>query len=476
MFFNFQLKNFHNSKFINSLFVERFPVSFQKWMTLTVIIMAGASLYAVFFNVSKDEQDEWLKNHPEKKITSLKLGLDIQGGLQLNLEVDRDKMQGKSDQEISDAADRALEILRNRVDGLGVTEPVLEREGLSGIVIQLPGLTDVQRARGIILSTAQLQFRLVSDRYHLSDYLDKDGKVDISKLPEGITYLPGKEESGYLCEKVLLTGETLTDAHVETDTMGRPLIAFKFNPEGGKQFGVITGDNVGRLLAIVLDDRVYSAPVIKTRIPGGSGQITGNFTDEDAADLALILRAGALPAPLKVTSQFVVGPTLGADSVKKGTMAALYGLALVLLFMGLYYRLSGWIANAGLLMNMIYLMGLLAVLKVTITLPGIAGIILTLGLSVDSNVLIFERIREELRAGKTVRSAIDAGYKRALTAIIDTHVTTLISAAVLFQFGTGPIKGFAVNLSLGVALSLFTAVVITKMIFDARKEYQGLSI
>jgi len=451
-------------------------VSFQKWMALIVVIMAGASLYAVFLNITKDEQDEWLKSHKEKKITSLKLGLDIQGGLQMNMEVDQDKMTGKTAQEISDSADRALEILRNRVDGLGVTEPVLEREGVSGIVIQLPGLTDIKRARDILLSTAQLQFRLVSDRYRISDYLGKDGKVDESKLPPGITYLPGKEDAGYLCEKILLTGENLTDAHVETDPVGRPYISFKFNPEGGKLFGIITGDNVGRLLAIVLDDRVYSAPRIQTRIPGGSGQITGSFTDQDAADLALILRAGALPAPLKVTSQFVVGPTLGADSVKKGTMAALYGLVLVLLFMGLYYRWSGWIANAGLLMNMIYLMGLLAALKVTITLPGIAGIILTLGLSVDSNVLIFERIREELRAGKTVRAAIDSGYKRALEAIIDTHVTTLISAAFLFQFGTGPVKGFAVNLSLGVALSLFTAVVITKMIFDARKEYQGLSI
>lgn len=445
-------------------------------MALIVIIMAGASLYAIFLNITKDEQDEWLKTHKEKKITSLKLGLDIQGGLQMNLEVDRDKMPGKTDQEVSDAADRALEILRNRVDGLGVTEPVLEREGLSGIVIQLPGLTDVKRARDILLSTAQLQFRLVSDHLRISDFVGKDGKVDVSKLPQGITYLPGKDNSDYLCEKILLTGESLTDANVETDTMGRPYIAFKLNPEGGKQFGIITGENIGRLLAIVLDDRVYSAPRIQSRIPGGSGIITGSFTDQEAADLALVLKAGALPAPLKVTSQFVVGPTLGADSVKKGTMAAFYGLVLVLLFMGLYYRLSGWIANAGLLMNMIYLMGLLAALKVTITLPGIAGIILTLGLSVDSNVLIFERIREELRSGKTVRSAIDAGYKRALEAIIDTHVTTLISAAVLFQFGTGPIKGFAVNLSLGVALSLFTAVVITKMIFDARKEYQGLSI
>jgi preprotein translocase subunit SecD len=445
-------------------------------MTLIVIVFAFLCGYGVLY-ISPDEQNSWLKTHKEKKITSLKLGLDIQGGLQMNLEVDRDKMPGKTDKEISDSADRALEILRNRVDGLGVTEPVLEREGIAGIVIQLPGLTDTKRARDVILSTAQLQFRLVS-KTPISQYInEKDGSVETAKLPEGITYLPGKDDEKYLCEKVLLTGESLMDAHVDEDpTTGQPHIAFKLNAEGGKQFGIITRLNIDRQLAIVLDDRVYSAPVIKGPIPGGSGIIEGSFTDQEAGDLALILKAGALPAPLKVTSQFVVGPTLGADSVKKGTMAALYGLVLVLLFMGIYYRWSGWIANAGLLMNMVYLLGLLAFLKVTITLPGIAGIILTLGLSVDSNVLIFERIREELRGGKTIQAAIDAGYKRALEAIIDTHVTTLISALFLFQFGTGPIRGFSVNLSLGVALSLFTAVVITKMIFDVRKERQNLSI
>ena len=304
----------------------------------------------------------------------------------------------------------------------------------------------------------------------------RTGKIDPAKLPKGITYFPGKEEGGYLLEDVLLTGASLVEAKVITDQYGRPIISFKMDAEGGHKFGIITGENINRHLAIVLDNKVYSAPNIKTRIPGGQGQITGSFTDEEAKDLALILQAGALPAPLKVTGQFQVGPTLGADSVKKGTWAAIYGLLLVLVFMAIYYQVSGIIANVGLLVNLIFLMGCLALLQATLTLPGIAGIILTLGLSVDSNVLIFERIREELKAGKTIRSAIDAGYHRALVAIIDTHVTTLISAAVLFQFGTGPIKGFAVTLSLGVALSLFTAVVITKMIFDARKEYQGLSI
>lgn len=441
-------------------------MTFQKWMALIVITLFGLSIFVILPNDL---------DRKEKKATSLKLGLDIQGGLHMNLVVDRDKMQGKSEQEISDAADRALEILRNRIDALGVSEPVLEREGTDGIVIQLPGLTDIKHARDIILSTAQLEFRLVSNLRE-SDYLDKDGKIDIKRLPPGITYFPGKENQDYLCEKVLLTGEALVDANVETDSLGRPQIAFKLNADGGKLFGIITGDNVNRNLAIVLDDKVYSAPVIRGRIPGGSGVITGSFSDEEARDLALVLKAGALPAPLKVTGQFQVGPSLGADSVKKGTLAAIYGLILVLVFMGVYYRVSGVIANVGLLVNMVYLVGALAYLKATITLPGIAGIILTLGLSVDSNVLIFERIREELKLGKTVRAAIQAGYNRALVAIIDTHVTTLISAAVLFQFGTGPIKGFAVTLSLGVGLSLFTAVVITKMIFDARKEYQGLSI
>lgn len=435
-------------------------------MALIVIALIGLSAVGLLPSA---------QDRKENKNTSLKLGLDIQGGLHMNLAVDRDKMQGKNDQEITEAADRALEILRNRIDGLGVSEPVLEREGNDGIVIQLPGLTDVKRARDIILSTAQLEFRLVSNLRE-SDYLNKDNKIDTAKLPKDIVYLPGKDNRDYLCEKVLMTGEALVDANVQTDTLGRPIIHFTFNSAGGKQFGIITGDNVNRELAIILDGKVYSAPVIKSRIPGGSGIIEGQFTDEEARDLALVLKAGALPAPLKVTGQFQVGPSLGADSVRKGTLAAIYGLVLVLLFMGIYYRVSGIIANLGLLVNMIYLVGALAALKATITLPGIAGIILTLGLSVDSNVLIFERIREELKLGKTVRAAIQAGYNRALVAIIDTHVTTLISAAVLFQFGTGPIKGFAVTLSLGVALSLFTAVVITKMIFDARKEYQGLSI
>ncbi|HET9870660.1 MAG TPA: protein translocase subunit SecD [bacterium] len=433
-------------------------MTLQRFVALAVLVLIAASVYAIY--------------PPSQK---LKLGLDIKGGLHMNLEVDESQMPGKTPAEISDAADRALEILRNRVDGLGVSEPVLEREGPAGIVIQLPGLTDIKRAKDILLSTAQLEFRLVSTE-DIANYKGKDGLVDEKRLPKGVTCLPGKDGEQYLVEKTLLTGDSLVDAHVQPDQYGRPIVEFKLNADGGKKFGILTGDNIHRQLAIILDHRVYSAPTIQSRIAGGSGIITGSFTDEEARDLALVLRAGALPAPLKITGQFQVGPTLGADSVKKGTWAALLGLVLVLLFMGIYYGLSGWIANVGLLINMLFLLASLAGLQATLTLPGIAGIILTLGLSVDSNVLIFERIREELRLGKTIRAAIEAGYHRALVAIIDTHVTTLISAAVLFQFGTGPIKGFAVTLSLGVGLSLFTAVVVTKMIFDARKNYQSLSI
>jgi preprotein translocase subunit SecD len=435
-------------------------VSPRKFLAVLVIILAGYCIYSFI--------------PPSEK---LKKGLDIQGGVHLRLEVDKDKMgNNPSVKEVSDAADRAIEIIRNRVDGLGVSEPVLQREGESGIVIQLPGFSDIKHAQEVISTTAQLQFRLVTqDR--TADFKKADGSIDTAKLPKGTYYFQGKENGeDYIVGEVLLKGDSLVDARVTTDSFGRPLISFKLNAEGGREFGRITGANVGRQLAILMDDKVYSAPVIKSAIPGGSGVIEGRFSDEEAKDLALVLRAGSLPAPLKITSQNVVGPTLGADSVRKGTMAAFYGLILVLLFMGVYYRVSGVIADIGMIFNIVFLLGFMAVMKATLTLPGIAGIILTVGMSVDSNVLIFERIREELRAGKTIRSAIDAGYSHALTAIIDTHVTTLITSLVLFQFGTGSVKGFAVTLSVGIALSLFTAVVLTKMIFDARKEYNTLSI
>ncbi len=435
-------------------------MSARKILLVSVLVLAGYCLYSVI--------------PPDKK---LQMGLDIRGGVHLRLEVDRAKMEGNpSPKELSEAADRALEIIRNRIDGLGLVDPMIQREGATGVVVQLPGFSDVRRAQDLISTTAQLQFRMVSSE-RPADYKKSDGTIDEKKLPKDMFYFQGKEDGeDYLLSDVKLKGDALVDARVQTDAMGQPIISFKFNAEGGKAFGRLTSANVNRRLAILLDDKVYSAPVIKSPITGGSGIIEGRFSDEEARDLALVLRAGALPAPLKITSQFLVGPTLGADSVKKGTRAALFGLCLVFLYMVLFYRWSGFIANVGMVFNIIFLMGFMAVMKATITLPGLAGVVLTVGMSVDSNVLIFERIREEMKAGKTIRSAIEAGYNRALSAIIDTHVTTLITSIVLFQFGTGPVKGFAVTLSVGVALSLFTAVVITKMIFDARKQYDTLSI
>lgn len=434
----------------------------SSWKILWGVVVAalGASLY-------------WCYPPAEK----IKLGLDIKGGVHLRLEVDEAQWKGeKTPETLRDAADRALEVLRNRIDALGVTEPLIQREGETGIVVQLPGVTDVRRAREILLSTAQLEFRLVSER-DPALYLDAKKKPDPNKIPKGLEYFEGKAPGEeYLLEEVLLTGEYLEDARVRTDQFGKPYIEFRLNAEGGRIFGRVTGANVNRRLAIVLDKKVYSAPVIRSRIPGGSGIIEGGFSDREAADLALVLRAGALPAPLKITSQFVVGPTLGADSVKRSFEAVGLGFLLVTVFMVVYYRRSGLVADLCLILNLVFLLGCLAALKATLTLPGIAGILLTVGMAVDANVLIYERIREELAAGKTPRAAVDAGFKRAWTAILDSHVTTLITAVVLFQFGTGPIKGYAVTLTLGVALSLFTAVVIAKAILDARKHASQISV
>jgi preprotein translocase subunit SecD len=268
-------------------------------------------------------------------------------------------------------------------------------------------------------------------------------------------------------KKTLLTGDLLTDARVSIDTQyNEPYVSLTFNNAGAKRFDTVTADNVGKRLAIILDGNVYSAPNINERISGGRAQISGNFTYEEATDLAIILRAGALPAPVTIIQNVTVGPTLGRDSINAGVRATIIGGVLVLLFMIVYYRLSGIIANSAMILNILMLLGAMAWFNATLTLPGIAGIILTIGMGVDSNVLIFERIKEELRAGRTPRSAVNAGYDNAWWTIVDAHVTTLITAAVLFQFGSGPIKGFAVTLSLGILINLFTALVGTKLLLD----------
>jgi preprotein translocase subunit SecD len=368
------------------------------------------------------------------------------------------------------AVTQALETIRNRVDKFGVTEPIIQRQGQSELVIQLPGLRDPARALKLIGEQAVLEFRLVDelgDPYEAEQIgapfgteLMYQRSVDFSSGE--VTQVPFLVKS-----EVLLTGDIISDARVSIDPMmNEPYVSMTFDRTGAKIFARITEKNVNKRLAIILDGNVYSAPKINEKISGGRAQISGNFNYEDATDLAIVLRAGALPAPVTIVQNVTVGPSLGADSIKAGISAIVLGGVLVLCFMILYYRVSGVIANIAVTLNIVMLLGAMAYFNATLTLPGIAGILLTIGMGVDSNVLIFERIKEELRAGRTPMSAVDAGYDSAFWTIIDAHVTTLITAAVLFQFGSGPIKGFAVSLSLGILINLFTALVGTKVAFD----------
>ena len=396
------------------------------------------------------------------------------------------------------AINQALETIRNRIDQFGVAEPLIQRQGLKQIVVQLPGIKEPKRAKDLIKETALLEFKLLDENSKLAMDLPQrvqKGKEEETlkqfegKLPEGDQVLYEKiveKDTGrefripYLVKKrVMLTGDVLSDARVAIGQFNEPYVLVTFDAKGAREFDRITGDNVKKRMAIVLDNTVYSAPVINERISGGRAQITGTFTTQEANDLAIVLRAGALPAPLKIIQDLTVGPSLGQDSIEKGIRATLIAGAMVVLFMVIYYKLSGAIADLALVLNLICLMGALAALNATLTLPGIAGIILTIGMGVDSNVLIFERIREELRQGKPVRLAVDSGYDKALLTIVDSHVTTLITGLVLFLFGTGPIKGYAVTLCLGIGINLFTALVGTKVVFDwmnQRRKVATLSI
>ena len=381
------------------------------------------------------------------------------------------------------AINQTLEVIRNRIDQFGVAEPTITRVGSDRVLVQLPGVKDPKRAIGIIGKTARLEFKLLDEEHSVQEALKKG-------VPPGDEILYGKRvdrttdrviKIPYLVKKrVLLTGDHITDARVKIDPMyNEPYVALNFDKVGAKIFARITKENVKKRLAIILDNVVYSAPVIQEPIPNGRAQITGRFTSQEAHDLAIVLRAGALPAPVKILENRTVGPSLGRDSIQKGVKAAIVGLVLVLLFVAGYYRLFGVLADVALLLNMVLIMGALSAFGATLTLPGIAGIILTIGMSVDANVLIFERIREELRLGRTVRAAVDAGFSRAFITILDANVTTLIAALVLFQFGTGPIKGFAVTLSIGIVASMFTAIVFCKTVFDLvldRFKVKSLSI
>jgi len=421
-----------------------------QWRVILIAVVVGLAIWRLV---------------PPKE--TINLGLDLKGGMHIVLEVDT---SGLTPENKVGATQRAMEIIRRRVDQFGVSEPVITTQGQDRIVIQLPGVADRERALNLIGRTAQLSFRLAStDSQKIAEALKPGGKP-----PAGYELKYLKQETGGLKieapllvkKKAELTGANLIDAKPDFGGgFNEPQVRFSLDREGGKIFANVTERYLGRQLAIVLDDDVVSAPRIQSVIPNGEGVITGNFSTEEARDLALILSAGALPAPVNVLEDRTISPSLGKDSIRSGVLAGVWGFATVLIFILFYYLLGGVVANFALLLNIVLLMGGLAFFNATLTLPGIAGIILTIGMAVDANVLIFERTREELRAGKRVRSAISSGFDKAFLTILDANLTTLLTALVLFIFGSGPVKGFAVTLSLGLIISMFTALFVSKTVF-----------
>lgn len=418
-------------------------------MPLVAAVVAVSLFYAIPpFNTA-----------PGKTDGKIKLGLDLQGGMHLILRVDTSKLEGKAK---DDASGRAMEIIRNRIDQFGVSEPSIQMEGADRIVVQLPGVTDRERALALLGKTALLEFKVVSeDKEKLKEAL-------AGKVPAGHKLYKSDEAGEYLLEdKVLLTGKYITNAAVNFESQfNEPVVSLEFNPEGAKIFSEVTGAYVGQRLAIVLDDKVQSAPVINEKIPSGRAQISGRFNYDSANDLAIALRAGALPAPIIVEEERSVGPSLGKDSVDQGIRASAVGFAAVVAFMALYYLMAGFVANFALLLNILIILAALSYFHATLTLPGIAGTVLTIGMAVDTNVLIFERIREELALKKPMSASLNAGYHKALSAILDSNLTTLITAAILYFMGSGPIKGFALTLSIGLVASMFTGIFVTRAIFD----------
>lgn len=466
-------------------------LQFKLAFVLGLIILSVYMLYPTYDWYSKDnterEKLEAMRMRPKH---ILNLGLDLRGGTHLLLELEADKLDKK--EKINDAMQRAIEIIRNRIDQYGIAETPIAKQGDRWISVDLPGISKTEQAEALIGKTALLEFKLVSADPAAQKVLekvetlnkppfDKDGKLvdEIAKImPKGTVLVKGKTtydtEGDYSDQKyyvlqasAALTGAYLENARVETDSqMGYPHIAFAFNKEGGKIFENMTGANVGRNLAIVLDNVVHTAPVIKSRIGGGKGIIEGNFTMEEARDIAIILRAGALPAPVKIIEKRVVGPTLGEDSIKKGLKASLYGFIFVLVFMVGYYAMGGLVSITALFLNFFFLIAALSSFSATLTLPGIAGMILSLAMAVDANILILERMREELELSKPVAMIIPTAYEKAWSAIFDSNLTTWITSVFLFQFGSGPVKGFATTLTIGLVIGVFTSVFVTRTIYD----------
>ncbi|MBP5429924.1 MAG: protein translocase subunit SecD [Elusimicrobiaceae bacterium] len=452
-----------------------------KW-GLIIAILLGA-VYLIYPNykwyskpLAEREKLDTLGERPKRM---LNLGLDLRGGSSLLLELDVSKLQ--SNEPLHEAMQRAIEIIRNRIDQYGVAETSITKQGDKWIMVQLPGVSNPQRAEELIGKTAMLEFHIVKTDQSIAQAafskledtanpFDDDGNLapEIAALvPEGYQIMRSKEGSPVLVDAVAeVTGADLEDARVVMmDENGYPAVTFRFNTEGAQKFGKLTGSNLQKQLAIVLDNTVQSAPVIQSRI-SREGRITGHFTPEEARSLAIVLKAGALPAPVHVIEKKTIGPTLGEDSIKSGLSASGIALLLILVFMAIYYKAAGFIADIALLLNFVLTVAIMSYFSATLTLPGIAGMILSLAMAIDANVLIIERMREEKRAGRPVYEIINLGYDKAWSAIFDSNITTIIVGACLLQFGTGPVKGFAVTLIIGLLVSLFTAVFVTRAIYE----------
>jgi preprotein translocase subunit SecD len=400
----------------------------------------------------------------------------VDGGTELILALQKEELRSLREETV----DQALETIRNRIDQFGVSEPIIQRRGQQDVLVQLPGIQDPERAKEIIGKTALLEFKLVDETHRVDDAVSA-GPPPGTQILYGYAVRgegkAGAERSPYLLEsQTLMTGDYIADARVRPGSgVEGPYVELILSPSGARLFERITGENVKRRLAIVLDNRVYSAPVIQERIGGGRASITGSFDIKEARDLAIVLRAGALPAPVEIIEERTVGPSLGSDSIRQGLLSFFVGSALVVIFMIAYYKGAGLVADVALLFNILFMLAILAGFRAVLTLPGIAGIVLTMGMAVDANVLIHERIREELRAGKSARAAIEAGYERALPAILDSNITTFLSGVILFQFGTGPVRGFAVTLCVGILTTVITAVYITRVYYDYRMSGRTLA-
>lgn len=452
-----------------------------KWGFIIAILLG--SLYLIYPNYkwySKPlAERETLDSMGERPKRMLNLGLDLRGGSSLLLELEVAKLDKK--EPLNEAMARAIEIIRNRIDQYGLAETQITRQGDKWIMVQLPGVANPQRAEELIGKTAMLEFRIVKENTEAyskaiekleetENPFDDNGLLipSIAKLlPDDVQIMRNKE-GGYLVvtKDVTVTGADLDDARLTMyGENGYPEVAFSFNAEGSKKFGKLTGSNIGKRLAIVLDNTVQSAPTVQSRITK-DGRISGTFTLDEARQLTIVLKAGALPAPVKIIEKKTIGPTLGEDSIKSGLTASFYGLLLILVFMAVYYKGAGLIADSALILNLILLTAVMSYFSATLTLPGIAGIILSLAMAIDANVLIIERMREETCLGKPIYEVIHLGYDKAWSAIFDSNITTIIVGACLLQFGTGPVKGFAVTLIIGLTVSLFTAVFVTRAIYE----------